>query len=86
MNTIITSTVTSVVILIMTTAVVIIVYVAIRKFGGSKLILQVTGDSMDIVDGTLKLPSIVINRYSALLCTPSYLNQLECKAEPLWCL
>ena len=65
----------------MTTAVVVvIVYVAIRKFGGSKLVLQVTGDSMDIVDGTLKLPSIVINRYSVLSQTPSYLNHTNGRA------
>ena len=40
----------------------VIVYVAVRRLGGSNLVLQVTGDSMDIVDG-VKLPSIVIHRY-----------------------
>ena len=65
-NTIIASTVTPVILLIITTAVVaIIVYVAVRRFGGSKLVLQVTGDSMDIVDGA-KPPSIVIHRYIQL--------------------
>ena len=62
-KTIIASTVISVTLVIVAiTVVAVIVYVAIRKFGGSKLVLQVTGDSMDIVDGT-KLPSIVIHRY-----------------------
>ena len=52
----------SVIVIIIVTAVVVVIYVAVRRFGGTKLVLQVTGDSMDTVDRT-KLPSIVIYRY-----------------------
>jgi uncharacterized protein (UPF0333 family) len=61
-KTIIASTVTSVVLVIIIVAVVaVVVYVAVRRYGGSKLVLQVTGDSVDIVNGG-KLPSVVIQR------------------------
>ena len=61
-KTIIASTVTSVtLVIVVITVVAVVVYVAVRRLGSSKLVLQVTGDSMDIVDGA-KLPSIVIHR------------------------
>ena len=67
-KTIIASTVSSVILVIVAiTVVAVIVYVAIRRLGGSKLVLQVTGDSMDIVNGA-KLPSIVIHRYMCDKC------------------
>ena len=40
----------------------VVVYVAVRRYGGSKLVLQVTGDSMDIVNEA-KLPSVIIQRH-----------------------
>ena len=61
-RTIIASTVTSVMLVVITIAVVaVVVYVAVRRYGGSKLVLQVTGDSMDIVNEA-KLPSVIIQR------------------------
>jgi uncharacterized protein (UPF0333 family) len=50
-----------VLVIIIVTVVAVIVYVAVRRYGGPKLVLQVTGDSMDIVNGG-KLPSVVIQR------------------------
>ena len=63
-NTIvIASVVTSVALLMIAIAVVaVIVCVAVKRLGGSKLVLQVTGDSIDVLDGA-KLPAIILQRY-----------------------
>ena len=62
-TTVIAATVSSVLLVIIAVVVVaVIVYVtAARRLRGSKLVLQVTGDSMDIVDEA-KLPSIIVHR------------------------
>ena len=62
---IISTTVTSVLVIVAITVIAVIVYVAVRRFGGSKLVLQVTGDSVDIADGA-KLPSVMIHRYNVM--------------------
>ena len=68
-KTIIASTITSVVLVIITiTVVAVAVYAAGRRYGGSKLVLQVTGDSMDIINGD-KLPSVTIQRYVCVIMT-----------------
>ena len=51
--------------IIIITVVAVVVYVAVRRYGGSKLVLQVTGDSMDIINGD-KLPSVIIQRYACV--------------------
>jgi hypothetical protein len=50
-----------VLVIIIVTVVAVIVYMAVRRYGGSKLVLQVTGESIYIVNGG-KLPSVVIQR------------------------
>ena len=63
-NVIVASTVTSVILLIIAIAVVaIITCVAAKRFEHSQLVLQVNGDSMDILDGA-KLQSINTHRYT----------------------
>ena len=50
-------------VIITITVVAVVVYVAVRRYGGSKLVLQVTGDSMDILSmGT----NIIIQRYACV--------------------
>ena len=64
----------SVVLVIITiTVVAVAVYAAGRRYGGSKLVLQVTGDSMDIINGE-KLPSVTIQRYVCVIMTWAYDN------------
>ena len=65
-NVIAASTVTAVVILVIAIAIVtIIVCVTAKKYGGSKVILQVTGDSMNVLNGATP-PSIILHRYIAI--------------------
>ena len=52
--------------IIIITVVAVVVYVAVRRYGGSKLVLQVTGDSMDIINRD-ELPSVIlIERYACV--------------------
>ena len=44
----------------------IIACVVAKRFGGSKLVLQVIGDSVDILDDGTTLPSIIIHRYTTV--------------------
>ena len=58
----IASAVTSVTLVVIITLVVIVVIVVIvRRYGQSKVVLQVTGDSIDIA-GQTHFPSIIVQR------------------------
>ena len=64
---IVASTVTSAVLLAIVVAVITIITVtAVKRFGTPKVVLQVTGESVDIL-GETKLPSIIIHRYCMMI-------------------
>ena len=54
---------TMIMIVIILIVIIIIAIVIVRKYGQSKVVLQVTGDSIDIA-GKSHFPSIIVQRYN----------------------
>ena len=70
---IISSSVTVITLIVLSIIVIIVTIVIVKRCGRSKVVLQVTGDSMDIV-GDPSLPSVLIHKWVVI-------NKISCLGD-----